>query len=77
MRERCGLDDKRKNLFNILCRINICYVFAERSSKVHHYYCMKNCGRSPDKLRETILNLIQHYQASLTGEKIFKAWKKF
>ena len=65
------LRDKRKNLFVILiCRI-IYYIYAERSSQIHLYYCMKNCGRSPDKLREIILNLVQHYQASLTGKKIF------
>ena len=58
------LRDKHKNLFVILiCRINIYYIYAERSSNVHLYYSMKNCGSSPDKLRKTILNLIQHYQA--------------
>ena len=74
MRERCGLDNLETSvriyLFILICRINIYYIYVERSSKVHLYYCMKNCGRSPDKLRETILNLIQHYQASLTGKKI-------
>ena len=63
------LRDKRKNLFLILiCRINIYYIYAERSNL---YYSMKNCGGIPDKLRETILNLIQHYQASSIGGKVF------
>ena len=62
---------RNKSRIYCLCRINIYYIYAERSSKVHLYYCMKNCGQSPDKLRDTILNLIQHYRASLTGKKVF------
>ena len=38
---------------------------AGRNTKVHLYYCMKNCDQSPTKLRENILNIVSHYQVSL------------
>lgn len=37
-------------------------VSTERSTKVHLYYCMKNCGGSASKLQASILNIVQHYQ---------------
>ncbi|XP_064382205.1 uncharacterized protein LOC135331087 [Halichondria panicea] len=33
-----------------------------KSTKVHLYYCMKNCEQSADNLRKNILNIVKHYQ---------------
>jgi hypothetical protein len=33
-----------------------------KSTKVHLYYCMKNCAKSPDKLRASIMNIVDHYK---------------
>ena len=55
------LRDKR-TLFGLLCVVLIFVLCSERSSKVHLYYCMKNCGGSPELLRESILNICEHYQ---------------
>lgn len=35
-----------------------------KSTKVHLYYCMKNCNLSGDILRKNILNIVKHYQVS-------------
>ena len=53
--------DKR-TLFGLLCVVLIFVLGSERSSKVHLYYCMKNCGGSPEQLRECIMNICEHYQ---------------
>ncbi len=37
-----------------------------KSTKVHLYYCMKNCNGSPDILRADILNIVEHYKVSAT-----------
>ena len=39
-----------------------CIIHVGKSTKVHLYYCMKNCAQSPAKLRESILNIVDHYQ---------------
>ena len=62
-----------KVCYFILIYTDINYFFfclLERSTKVHLYYCMKNCGRSPDRLREMILKIVKHYQVQFTRKYI-------
>ena len=47
----------------LYCHICMCMCLG-KSTKVHLYYCMKNCAQSPTKLRESILNIVDHYQVS-------------
>jgi hypothetical protein len=35
-----------------------------KSTKVHLYYCMKNCSNSGDTLRSSIMNIVEHYKGS-------------
>ena len=60
--------DKRKR--TVLCsysNIMCCHATSGvhqigKSIKVHLYWAMKNCGDSPSKLQELILNIPCHYQ---------------
>lgn len=40
-------------------------IHTGKSTKVHLYWCMKNCAQDPDNLRKQILNISQHYQVYL------------
>ena len=65
------LSDKRWLLVTITIKIiNI----LGKSTKVHLYYCMKNCERSADKLRSNILNIITHYQVILAIWQIIELY---
>ena len=33
-----------------------------KSTKTHLYYSMKNCNKSPENLRDSITNIVDHYQ---------------
>jgi predicted ferric reductase len=35
-----------------------------KSTKVHLYYCMKNCSNSGDTLRSSIMNIVEHYKVT-------------
>jgi hypothetical protein len=35
-----------------------------RSTKTHLYYCIRSCQRSPEKLRASILNIVDHYKVN-------------
>ena len=52
------LVDKRKDvlLFDIFVRVYIHKINTGKSVKIHLYWAMKNCGDSPSKLQELILN---------------------
>ena len=36
------------------------------STKRHAYWAMANCGGSADRLRELLLNIVQHYQVLMS-----------
>ena len=73
------LRDKRMLFYTNLLRYQLFFFcLLERSTKVHLYYCMKNCGRSPDRLREMILKIVKHYQVQFTRKYIpFFLLKKY
>ena len=61
------LSDKCKCSVYLLVSYSIdihVHVHLGKSTKVHLYYCMKNCAQSPMKLRENILNIVEHYHVS-------------
>ena len=61
------LVDKRKDVLYYYY-YDICiyaYSNAGRSVKIHLYWAIKNCGDSPSKLQELILNIPCHYQVHL------------
>ena len=64
------LQDKR-TLFGLLCVVLIFVLCSERSSKVHLYYCMKNCSGSPEQLRESIMNYLQALSGNKVNSKYF------
>ena len=39
---------------------------AGASTKRHAYWAMANCGGSGDRLRELLLNIVQHYQVLIS-----------
>ena len=41
------------------------FLTYSKSTKVHLYYCMKNCDQSPTKLKENTMNIVSHYQVSI------------
>ena len=61
------LVDKRKEvlLFDIFICVYIHKINTGKSVKIHLYWAMKNCGDSPSKLQELILNIPCHYQVHL------------
>ena len=61
------LRDKRMLFYT---NFDFFFCLLERSTKVHLYYCMKNCGRSPDRLREMIFKIVKHYQVQFTRKYI-------
>ena len=66
------LRDKRMLFLYKPFEISIIFSFylLERSTKVHLYYSMKNCGGSPDRLREMILKIVKQYQVQFTRKYI-------
>ena len=47
----------------IVINETICY--SARSTKVHLYWCMRNCGGNPDRLRAMIMNISKHFQVCM------------
>ena len=58
------LSDKRMFLINMTPLIILLLHLLGKSTKVHLYYCMKNCAQSASHLRNSTLNIVQHYQVS-------------
>ena len=40
----------------------IVFCHLARTTKVHLYWCMRNCGGDPDRLRAMIMNINKHFQ---------------
>ena len=53
----------------LLYAFTLVLIGTEKSTKVHLYYCMKNCAQSGKQLQKSILNIVKHYQVS--GKIIF------
>ena len=60
------LSDKFNVSLQLTCesQTQLLYMYLGKSTKVYLYYYMKNCTQSPTKLRESILNIVNHYQVS-------------
>ena len=39
--------------------------YSTRCTKVHLYWCMRNCGGNPDSLRAMIMNISKHFQVCI------------
>ena len=39
--------------------------YSARCTKVHLYWCMRNCGGNPDCLRAMIVNISKHFQVCI------------
>ena len=52
-----------KGMFSLeIFTINGISHHSARSTKVHLYWCMKNCGSNPDHLSAMIMNISKHFQ---------------
>ncbi|KAL5500039.1 hypothetical protein EMCRGX_G011532 [Ephydatia muelleri] len=54
------LSDKGMYFLDILIKNGISGYLA--CTKVHLYWCMRNCGGNPDRLRAMIMNISKHFQ---------------
>ena len=39
--------------------------YSARCTKVHLYWCMRNCGGNPVRLRAMIMNISKHFQVCI------------
>ena len=51
--------------------VHVLLIHTGKSTKVHLYWCMKNCALDPDNLRKQILNISQHYQVDLSLDYMY------
>ena len=55
--------DPDKGMFFLeIFTINGISLYSARSTKVHLYWCMRNCGGNPNRLRAMIMNISKHFQ---------------
>ena len=58
------LSDKGMYFLDILIKNGISG-YSARCTKVHLYWCMRNCGGNPDRLRAMIMNISKHFQVCI------------
>ena len=58
------LSDKGMYFLDILIKNGISG-YSARCTKVHLYWCMRNCGGNPVRLRAMIMNISKHFQVCM------------
>ena len=64
-------------LFCVICCCHVKMFTIGRSTKVHLYHCMKNCEQSPEKLRTSVLNIVNQYQVAYDYTNVLNNYSLF